>query len=303
MANNINGFWIIVLIAVLFFASNGQNVETQPSDNNVNLADIVNPSVTFHGQRMFLSGTSLTTESVRILKSNGEDKDLGYKSLNSGTLSLEPNKDYKLLFFMNDSAPSSLYYVDVMDYTAKEKDSTEDLTGQGCRIDSTPTFTSYNTNYQPQTATAYAQSVSANSEADVSVRIAVSSDECYGMPDAKDKGYSNALCFAYNANAFDDVETNTGMVSIPFSVSSAAAGKAVSCYKMPILSDMEEFNVVVHLDAGATEPTNAHNITVYAEDIAFDLNADNLQEMWSYSDEDNNNLGSSLVTLGTIYIS
>ena len=40
-----------------------------------------------------------------------------------------------------------------------------------------------------------------------------------------------------------------------------------------------------------------------AADIAFDLNQDNLEEIWGYDDESGNDLGVPAVTLGTIYVS
>lgn len=296
-----NTLWVVLLIAVLFFTSQS-SPQKQILSSEADLASVVNPTVAFYGQNMYLTGTAITGEEVRIIRQNGDSKDLGYESLGSGTLDVTPNVNYKFYFYMNDSAPSSAYYVDVQDFKGPEVDSQTDVVGKGCQID-TPIYTAYNVNGQVQSSTANAQAVTAAQSVDLSIRIASHSNKCYGMPDAKDKGLKNAVCFAYAAAAFTSVKTNTPFISaIPNGISKQLGSNVISCYEFPVLQDGEETLLAVNLKANG-EPTIAHNITVYSDDIAFDLNAASMSEIWGYNDEDLNELGSTYKTLGKIYVS
>lgn len=297
-----NKLWAGLLILVLFFISQqSSSTINTPTDSNVDLSNIVNPSFSFRGVRMYMEGTSLSTESVKIIEHNGDVTDLGYKSLNSGTLNVIPNAKYTLYFFMNDTDPSGTYYVDKQEVVGPVKDSVTPLSGLGCKIDKRVIFSSYNAGGQRQTADAYAISLTAGQTVDTTIRIKTYIDECFGSPSAtKD----NVVCFGYNANYIKLVQANTEMVSPPLGISNTAQGQSLSCYAFDVLKDGSEVILNVNIAAHASnEPTNAHNITVYADDINFDINSDTLEEIEGFDDEDGNNLGASVDTLGKIYIS
>ena len=300
---NTNLNWAVLLLIVLIFLSR-QTATT--SDSDIDFSTLVDSSVVFNGQNSLVKGSAITTESVRILKLNGGDArgDLGYKSLDGGTVSTSPNEKYRFYFFMNATLPSTSYYVDVQDYTAPVKDSADNIIGQGCAIDSSLIFSVKDEYGNTQTSTSNIQSLSASQSKPMAIRIKVSSDQCYGMPDSKE-GTANAVCFIHTLAAIAKIELNTKKIPAPLSVvnADATSSKAITCYQFPVLDDNEVIDLSIYVTAGATEPTFAHNITVMSDDIAFDLNKDNLDEIYGYVDEDGNELGADVITLGTIYIS
>lgn len=281
MKLDINTFMVIILIGVLFFFQNTPTpvVQTQQS---ANINDLVNAGVIFRVADSFNSGTSLNTEFVRVLKG---DQDLGSISANSGTLSVTPSSTYKFYFGLNSSA----YYPSIKTYTATAKESDQIVSSSLCKIDTAPTLATFDESGNLQTSSAYAQSISASQVKTVYVQIVARNDRCYGMPDSG----SNAICFAYDSTAFSQVETNTGHIGVPSSIADITAGSSVSCYKFNALKDNEMQKIPVTLTATTTEPTNAHNISVYFEDISFTLSEDDLSEIYGYEDEDGNNLSAT----------
>ena len=295
---NTNTIWALLLVGLIIFMYS-QSSEPTSTDNNIDLADAVDSSASFTGQDLYLKGTSLNKESVKIIKyiNGNAELDLGYVSLDSGAQSTTPNAQYKFYFGMNNT-PSVNYYVSVVDYTAPIQDAVDDVMGKACKIDTTPTFSVRNSDYNTQTSSSNAQSVVAGGDSVVFLRIKASSDKCYGMPDAP-KG--NAICFAYNSTVLR-VKTNTGSVGTPTEISGNVTGKSISCYEFPVIQDGEDIEIVVNLH-GMGEATTAHNVSVYSDDIAFDLNGDTLSEIYGYQDEKGNSLASEYLSLGTIYIS
>jgi len=227
--------------------------------------------------------------------------DLGTKSLNSGALNVNPNVDYKFYFFMNESGPDTDYYVDVQDYTGKLQDSTDNVAGKGCSIDTNPVVVVRNSAGQTQTASSNAQSLAANNNVDIEIDIKSHTDKCYGTSDAP-KG--NAVCFNYNSNAFSDIKSNTQFISIPKSVNSLGLG-TMKCFEFNVLEDGAKNTLTIQLQGGSTEPTISHNISIFTDDIGFDLNANNLNEIWDFTDEDGNQLARVITSTadGIIYIS
>ena len=255
---------------------------------------------------MFQTGTALKDQEVRIIRLDGgtTKTDLGYFSLDSTAVAITPGVNYKLYYFMNNS-PSTDYYVDVEDYIGKEQDAVDDIYGEGCTIDNSPIFWVHSSDGSTQTASANAQSISASGSAEVTIFIKAGWQECYGMPDAKETNNQNAVCLIYPSAPYSTIDTNTGGTVSPKSIrtSGNASGKVVNCYKFPVVFNSEFAEIPITITASSTEPTIAHNITVMSEDICLDLNADNLEEIWGYEDEDLNNLCAPPVLLGKIYVS
>lgn len=298
MSNNIA--WILVLIIALYISQSQTPTPTEntqiitPPTSNYN--SYIDSGISFNAQDKFLSGTSLSTESVRIIKTNGVVADLGYKSLNGGTLATEPGDNYRIYYFMNGTTPSNSYYSYVEEYTAPPIEATQAKIGYGCQVDTSPIFTSITSSNQVQSSTSNAQAVSANSVVEMTVKVKVHSNKCYGTPNASKQ---NAICFTLTG--FSNVNANSGSVSQPRSM--AALG-AMSCYNLPLLENLDVAEIPVTLTSGATEPTVAHNITVYSDDIGLDLDGTDLHEIWDFTDEKGNNLGTpTYQTLGKIYIS
>ena len=258
---------------------------------------MIDADVSFNGVNKYASGTALTSEYVRVLRLNNGGKDLGAKSLNSGALSVTPEADYKFHFFFNSSGPSSTYYVDTQDYTAKIQDSVDNVVGQGCAIDTDPTVTVRTSSGQTQTAASNAQAISAAATVNVEVDIRAHTDKCYGTPNAP-KG--NAICFGYDTTYFTTVKPNTKWISVPRSVTGLSLG-TVKCYEFATIADGQRETLTVKLTANA-EPTTAHNISIYIDDISFDLNADNLAEIWDFTDESGNQLSDIISSTADGYI-
>lgn len=286
-----NTIWLVILVAFFIFIYNQPSQTIQPSPDYSNLID---SGVIFSGQDMFLSGTSLSNEYVRVIKQNGELKDLGTYSLNSGALSTVPDDKYKFYFFLN----SSNHYPYILEYTAPEKEASENKVGYGCTIDVKPTFSSTNSNGIGNSPS-NPQSISTSQSIDLDLRVVAHSEECYGMPGIE--GMKNAICFAYSTTAFSSVKAGSKYVSTPSTITNNVSS-SISCFEMDLIQDTKELNIPITLVSSTTEPTTAHNITVYAEDISADLSLTDLSEIFGYTDESGNNLGASYVTLGTIYI-
>jgi len=246
---------------------------------------------------MFVKGTAITSEWVRVFKLNGEGKDLSLTSTNSGTLSTVPEANYRLMYGEN----STTYYTQVTDYTAPCQDATDAKVGILCTIDTNPTETVKDTNDDSQTSSTFAQAVTTGDEVDISVKVKVAADQCFGNPSASG---DNAICFKYNNTALTSVKTETGTANLPYAVTAySAAGYSINCYNLEKLADRGEVSMPVTIKSGSSEPGVDHNVTIYLDDVAFDLDADDLTEIWGFNDEDNNALGSALVTGDFIYIS
>jgi len=306
---------ILVVILIFFVSKYFKLEESEPKlteykkealITETDVSDIVNAKVAFTGQDIFLTGTTMPAERVRILRLNSDNKDLGSALLDGSTYSVTPGEKYKFYFFMNSTAPSPNYYVDVEEYAPESKESVVNLAGKGCALAYKNSsveyisFSSKNSAGVTQSAAANAQAMTTSTDYSMSVRIGVGSDVCYGMPDASD---GNVICFAFNSNAFSRVYTDTKPVSPPTNIQTAAAGNRVSCYEFQKLKDLDDAEISITLTTGTTEPTIAHNITVYSDDIAFDLNRRTLDEIYGYEDEDGNQLSSPYITLGKLYIS
>ncbi len=292
--------WVIaaaIIVAVLLMNNGAETPITTGGTAGVDLCAVVDGDASFTGQNMYLAGTALTGEYVRVLKQNGEGvKDLGQISLNSGTIGLAPKGQYKLLYGEN----SSDFYTAIESYTAPCQDATDDKVGKLCTIDTTPTITVKDENGQVQSASANSQTIGTSESVEVEIKLKVSADECYGNPSAAGK---NAICFNYNSTIFQSVKANTASSGTPYSISSdKGAGLAQNCYEADKLADTASQLITVTLKANSGQtPTSAHNITVSLEDVGFDLDADSLEEIYGFEDESNTNLGAAVVT-GTIYI-
>lgn len=299
-----NKLFALILIVVLVYIARQPAPETLPPPDTTDYTSLIDAGVSFTGRNLYKTGTALSTEDVRVIRMNEGKKDLGYFSLDRGTLSVVPRVDYRFYYFMNTS-PSENYYVDVEDYTGKEQDAVDDVFGEGCEIDTAPIFWVEASNGKTQSATANAQSLAASGTTDVTINIKAHSDKCYGAPDATAEGKGNLICFVYTSTPYSKIEINTKTASATKSIMTSGnySNKVSSCYEFPVIQNVETYSVPVSIVATTTEPTNAHNITVMSEDVDVDINADNLNEIWGYEDEDNNDLGAPLVHLGTIYIS
>ena len=298
-----NTLWAIALLGIFLYLSSSSStvIIQQSSNNNTNIGSLVNADVSFTGVNKYISGTALTGELVKVLRLNGVQEDLGTFSLNSGGLNVDPGTGYKFYFFMNATVPSTNFYVNPQDYTGKSQEATDNVAGQGCSIDSKPVVTVVNSAGQTQTASTNAQAVAANGNAEIEIEIKSHSDKCYGTPGAS-KG--NSVCFNYNSNAFSDIKSNTNYITMPRSVNSLGLSNAVKCFDFDVLEDAGTDTLTIQLKGGSTEPTIAHNISIFTDDIGFDLNQNTLAEIWDFTDEDGNQLSRIINSTpdGIIYI-
>lgn len=297
--NNDLVMWAIVGILAFAVFSGGQSgttttTTTTSGGSGVDLCTVVSPSASFTAQTMFSEATGITA-SVRIIKKNGGSqlKDLGYKQTNGGTLSTAPNGEYNLYWAVN----SSTYYPEVERYTAPCQDAVDNKVGVLCTIDTAPTVTIYNEDGQVQTISTNKQAIGASDTRDVKVRVRVATEKCYGSPDSDVAG-TNAICFKYNTSFYKSVTAGTAMAT-PYPISSvyAATGTDIACYQLPKLKNNEIVDIPVQLKSTSSDPSvnGRANITIFLDDVTVDLNADNLAEIYGFSDEDNNALGATAV--------
>lgn len=300
MKNNV--VWaILVLILIISFSNKNPQTTKQTltitADQTSDLVSLIDAGVVFTGANKYLAGTSLSTESVRVMSENGENKDLGYKSLDSGTLSVSPEKNYIFYFFMN-TTPSTQYYVDKQLYTGKLQDSVDNVIGKGCSID-TPLVVVRSSSGATQKSTATGETIGASSSSAVEVEIKSHSDKCFGTPNAPK---NNVVCFNYHSAAFSAVKANTNFVSVPRSITASVNNSnANACYEFPLLADAETAILTVTLTSSA-DPTTDDNISIFVDDMGFDLNQEFLSEIWDYTDESGNQLGYSVTSTPRNYI-
>ncbi len=298
-----------IIVAVLLL---GQQQPAPPAGDDgsgngggvIDLCKLVDGQASFTGQRMFLTGTALPAEAVRVIR-QGSIMDLQLTSMDSGTLAVTPNAAYNLYFGENaTTGASASYYTAVESYTAPCQDATDDKVGVLCQIATSPTVTIFDENGQVQSGTTNAQAMGVSDVIDIEIKIKAAADQCYGNPSSLKK---NAICFGYNSTVFDSVKANTPVSAVPYSVSSDAnkpAGYAQSCYEINLLKDTGSQVIIVTLDASAEQPTGInHAINVTLEDTAFDLDQDSLAEIWGFEDETNNNLGAAIQRQASIQVS
>lgn len=295
-----------IIVAVLLLGQQGDTPPTQVTNGGgIDLCALVDGQASFTGQNMYLAGTAVTTEYVRVLR-QGSIMDLGQISTNSGTVALTPGATYKLYYGEN----STTYYTGLETYNAPCQDATDDKVARLCTMDTAPTLTIYNENGQVVTgASTDVTAIAADEVVDVEVKIKAAADKCFGNPDAPN---GNAICFKYNSTYYTNVKTDTPAISTPYNISNilSATGYAISCYDLPKVADTDSVIIPVTIEATSTDPNGGvagANISVIIDDIAFDLNADNLEEIWGFEDEDNNALGVPTIigsaTTGTISVS
>lgn len=300
---------VIVIVLLVFFANQEEEPIIINGDNGnngrdtIDLCKLVESESAFTAQRLYLAGTALPGEGVRVIRMNGEiRKDLGQKSLNSGTLSTDPGVTYQLYFGEN----SSLYYTKPKPYTAPCKDATDDVMEQLCRYGNL-TIKVLNEYGQVQSnSTQNRQAVGSDQEKTVELELTLNqSDTCYGNPDAPT---GNAMCFKFNTTVIQSVKIDgASTTSTPTAISNSynAAGFDIDCYEFEKMSDNQELTLMATITATSTDPGTSlsHNgIYIYTDDIAFDLDADTLEPIWGFEDEDDNALGTSVA--GTaIYLS
>ena len=297
----------LVLVAMMVMNQPAQTTTTTTSGGSgVDLCKVVQPSASFTAVTMFKQGTALgAAEGVRVIKKNGGDleKDLGTKSIISGTLSTAPAGSYKLYWGEN----SSTYYTHKEDYTAPCQDAVDDKTAELCTIDTAPTITAFNEYGQPQSGGANNVSIGTGEEKETTIEIKTAADKCYGNPDAPS---GNVVCFEYNTGNYTKVEVVGGTkISAPYILSNAlTVGRTQACYEFDKLQDIGKTIIPIKIEAkDSFDPLGTGDeagiITVSTNDIAFDLDADSLEEIWGFEDEDNNELGASAATTGYIYVS
>ena len=303
MKNNVLSAIILIILFVYLSQSNKPSEIKEATDSSESpFVNLVDADITFTGVDKHVGGNSLlTNELVRIFKLNEKREDLGTRSLNSGTLSVTPNIDYKFYFFMNGSVPSTNFYVDVQDYTAKVQESVQNIVGEGCRIDTNPKISVKNPSGVVQTSRTNAYTLGASSTADFEVTISAHADKCYGTPTAS---RGNVICFGYATSEFSNIKTNTEWISPPRSVldlSRNSDQNALKCFEFNKLEDSSSTILTVQLTANG-DPSN--NITIFTDDIGFDLHKSNLAEIWDYVDEEGNQLGRAIngTPEGFIYI-
>lgn len=298
MAKN-EGLWIAgaIILAVFLLGkqgTGGPSTVTTNGDSNVDLCKLVSGQMSLTGQRMFLTGTPLTTEFARVI--SADKKQDVMVSMNSGTLGTTPKKVYNIYYGEN----STTRYATKEAYTAPCQEATDAKVGELCTIDTSPTITE--TNEDGTLNPSGAQAVAISDSVQMELKVKVSADECYGNPQStKD----NAICFAYNSTVYEEVSASTGDLpeSDPDSIASIKpAGFSVSCYKLPKLKDNGVAEMTVTITARNVEPGAGDDITYYLEDTDMDINADTLEEIWGFEDEDDNNLGDGINT-GTLDIS
>lgn len=305
MANKDTVLWIIAVI-LGYFVFMGQptttTVVTQPSGEapsggGVDLCTVVQPTLSFTGQRMFQETTALTSDWVRIIKENNGLSDLSSVSMNSGTKDVEAKVKYKLYYGLNSSATAGYYpALETIDGPCTE--ATTAKIGKLCLRDTAPSVTIKNDDGDVQAGATNAQALGADEVKTVSIKIQTASKKCYGNPQITDK--QNIICFKYNTTGWDLVSVpDATLRTAPQGLDSTygATGFKIACYEFKTLKDNEQVIIPVKIDSAVSvNPLAALNISIYLDDVDYDLDAYTLQEIRGYEDETFNDLGVAVIT-------
>lgn len=301
--DNLVMWGVLALLAFAVFNNQGAAPATTPTTGgSVDLCKVVDPSASFTGKRMFLEGTAVADGyAVRVIKNGGEMKDLGQISLDSGTLGTAPSEHYKLYWAEN----STDYYTVAEDYTAPCKEAVDNKIGTLCVMDTTPTLTIFDEYGNIQDGTSNNQTLDTSDEKDVTVRVRVSADQCYGNPSATG---TNAICFAYNSSVYQSIKvSDKSTIGAPYTISNVKpAGYSQVCYGFEALKDTQQVDIPVTLKvlSGINPvPGIGQYVNVSIEDFDLDLNADDLSEIIGFEDEANNDLGVGAIGTTLIYVS
>lgn len=299
---------VVVLLALMYFDS--AETPAALTGNGVDLSVVVEPEVSFTGQRMFRAGTALITEYARVIEHNGDTvRDLGQTRMNGGMLNTVANKNY--MIYYGENATPDTYYTDIESYRAPVQDAADNKVGVMCYMDTTPTITVYDEDNDP-ILTSNAQAIGTDDKQDLTVKIESSSDLCYGNPSLGKQGLKNALCFHYNSTGIRGI-TAEGLSALPQGTpyiiqtdgNSTQVATVTKCFGFDTLKDGGEQLIkytVETTNVALSAQENGTSLVIAINDIAFDLDSYTLEPIKNFQDETNTELGYSAAIYKVVYL-
>ncbi len=273
--------WVIIGLLAFAVFTGGADRDTTPTPG-VDISGVISPSATFAAQNLYAQTTSITGESVRVIRTTGGNADLGTFSTNANeTLNTQVGQTYKLYWGLGAAG----HYPTVETYVAPAESAVDRKVGGLCAMDTAPTLTYRNNLGTVGSAT----TMGANDEKTVTLLVNVGSRQCFGAPGVSG---SNAICFRYNNTEYRAVELRgASSVATPRSVETAhtLAGNSIACYELKKLANNEEVELKVDIRAMNVNPE--HNISVILKDVSIGLNTITLDQINGFQDNDNGLIG------------
>ena len=271
-----------------------QSSQVTGGGNNILTIPAEDVTVTFSSWDAYAKGTNAGTGHM-ILSFNG---DIGVQVNDDATKQYAPGDAYvALLGNKTTSLTAGTDYYPVLKQGALGNKGTETIgagqykTGGASQL----TFTVYDENDQPNTN----QALAANGQALLKWQIKADDNLCVGNPDT---GGENAMSYTYNNTVISSVEQQSGAkIGTPTSVTSRTQHSTIT-YTFPIVCDNNKVTEDVLVKTTA-EVTSKHNVNMTVSDITWDYNADTLEPMSGYADEDNNDIGIADFVVGSLRLS
>lgn len=256
----------------------------------------------------FASASDITNGSHRVFV-DGLDK--GFVS-EGGTLTVAPKQKYKVVLGQNSTS-----HYPVVKEGEVPCSGTLNVGGGLAAMDNSLTFTVWNENGQVLSTT-QTQDVNSNDVLTLPFKIAVTSKQSFGDPDHP--GIGNVLCTVYNKTAYDSVKVDgASKAPAPTAVSTGSVNET-ACYYVPVVQNdpavadgtkvsdkvvdgRYDGNFILDASSTFTSANPGHNVTFTVSDSSVDLDADTLALIFDIEDETNNNLGTDVEQMGTIYTS
>lgn len=268
--------------------------------NNILSIPAEDVTVTFSSWDAYAKGTNAGT-AHRILEFDG---DINLQVNDDSTRTYSPSDSYKVLIgnLTTSLTGGTNYYPIFLTGTLGNKGTETVGSGQYLSAGlSQLTFTFYNDNGDTNTVT----SISSNGEKKSSWKITANDNVCVGNPDT---GGVNGMSYTYNNTVFSKVAqinsagTEQSKITTPNSVS-AITQHSVNTYTFPTICDNAEYTQKVLLKTLNVDPSNKHNISLTLHDVTWDFDADTLELIKGYQDEDNSDIGVADFQVGAIILS
>ena len=229
------------------------------------------------------------------------------------TRTYSPGQAYRVILGnLTEGLDCTAYYPTLEEGTFPDKGTTSISNGQyavACPREMTFTFFD-----ETDTATTTAQAIGAGSKTTVAFQLKAPDNACLGNADT---GGINLATYWYNSTVYSKVvqlkddSSDEPVRSTPNSATRnttiARQGIDKVSYDYPIVCDNKLLKKQVRLetvtDATLGNADSGHHVNITLTDVSYDFNADTLDIITGYVDENNNNLGFVDAVVGSLLVS
>jgi len=217
-----------------------------------------------------------------------------------------------------DASPMAQYYVFAYDDGTANADGSADWYGEIKEVDTdckdpydvyfamykeiATTVIGYNDDGSVNANTSNEQTLAANSEYDLEIKITAPNDGAFGAP----SGDANILvCFDYNTSAYDEIKiegaTKKDVPSFDIATSEECWELERVTFMDAITGGREKETYTVHIDTDNTNAPSSDDINVRLMDGAMYVNGDTGMPEYGVADEDGDDVGLAVANNVVIY--